>query len=313
MKRYFFILLIIFLIPVMPAYSAEKMRIAILDLQGNNVSKVIATGVSNMIRSDMVDAGIFTVVERSQMQEIMKEQELQMSGCTDNACAVKVGKLLSTRKILIGDVTKFGNAVLITIRIVDVERGVAEFSSKQKAKSVEELDTAASKITLKLIGRITGKRKSELLAGLEDRTMSGYYMRGIIPGWGQFYAGRSLKGWLYLGGFMITAGAAFFTFVSYQDQKDEYDNLGPQDSQEEFDSKYKDAHDRGETAGYAFGIFLTFYIINWIDIIFLSRPSFGDISTAGINRGDFTVNLYSMRTVPPLREERYYMSLGKRF
>ena len=55
-----------------------------------------------------VNTGLFTVGERGEMDSILKEQGFQASGCTDIECAVKIGKLLSANKMLVGEIGKLG-------------------------------------------------------------------------------------------------------------------------------------------------------------------------------------------------------------
>ena len=315
MRRYCMFFVLFSLLFAIPTYAADKVRIAIIDLQAKQVSKVIASGISDMIRSDMVDTGLFLVVERNQMNEIIKEQGLQMTGCTDNACAVQVGKLLSANKMLVGEITRMGKAILITVRIVDVEKGVAEYSSKEKARSEDELDKAASRLSTKLVGRITGMRKSELLAGLEEKTMGGYYMRSAVPGWGQFYAGQRTKGWLYMGGFILTAALSIYTVQDYAAKKSDYDDLPAGRPQSEYDSAYDDAKQAGNIAGITVGLFLAVYIANWVDVLFFTKPSFAQetATVPDLNRGKYSFNVYSLRTSSVLKENRHYMSFGMRF
>jgi TolB-like protein len=141
-----------------PLFSQEKMRLAVLDLESKGVSKVIASSVSDLLRTEMVDTGQFTVVERSQMNTILREHELQQTGCTDNACAVQVGKLLSAKKILIGEVNQMGAGVIITARVVDVEKGTADFASSERAGNLNDIDRATKMLAGKLTERITGRR-----------------------------------------------------------------------------------------------------------------------------------------------------------
>jgi hypothetical protein len=136
---------------------ADKLTVAVLDLEARGMSKIAAMTVCDIIRSELIDSDRFLVVERNQMNVILKEQGLQQTGCTDSSCAVQIGKLLSARKVLIGEVNKLDTAIHITVRIVDVERGLAEFSTSEKAKSLDEIDIAAKSIVRKLTERITGR------------------------------------------------------------------------------------------------------------------------------------------------------------
>ncbi|MFC1669260.1 CsgG/HfaB family protein [Spirochaetota bacterium] len=143
----------------MPLF-AKKMRIAIIDFKAKGIPKSDAVKVSELVRNELINTGKFTVIERAQMKEILKEQGFQQTGCTDVSCAVKVGKLLSAKKILVGTVMKLGRKIIITGRIVDVEKGVAEFSEKGKARSNDDLDIAVENFAAKLSRKIGGGESS---------------------------------------------------------------------------------------------------------------------------------------------------------
>ncbi|MFC1670197.1 CsgG/HfaB family protein [Spirochaetota bacterium] len=157
MKRYFIGFLIILLLSV-TAYSRERMRIAVLDLKPVGVSGKTTKIISSMIRNDLINIGSFTVIERTQMKAILKEQGFQKTGCTDQECAVQLGKIMSARKILIGEVSSMGKAIFIMVRIVDVERGVSEFAARETASTTGTIDRAVSRIARKLNRRITGSK-----------------------------------------------------------------------------------------------------------------------------------------------------------
>ena len=106
MKRASLVFVCAILLTAIPA-RAQRMLVAVLDLEAKGVSKIISGAVTDIMRSEMVKTGLFTIVERGQMDEILKEQGFQQTGCTDQACAVKIGKLISARKILIGEVNRY--------------------------------------------------------------------------------------------------------------------------------------------------------------------------------------------------------------
>ena len=102
----YYVLPVIFLcfFLTMPAFSAKKMRIAVMDVKPEGVPGKTAKVISNMIRNELINTQKFIVIERAQMDMIFKEQGLQQTGCTDQEFAVEMGRLLSARKILIGEV-----------------------------------------------------------------------------------------------------------------------------------------------------------------------------------------------------------------
>ncbi len=157
MKIINFIILILIISMTLLNAQQDKMRLAILDLQPKNVSTPTASMVSDLLRTELFNTGLFMVVERGEMKSVLKEQGFQMSGCTETECAVEVGRLLSARKILVGTIGKLGERYIINARIVDVEKGVMEFGDKASAKSEGDLEGAVTEFANKLAGRITKK------------------------------------------------------------------------------------------------------------------------------------------------------------
>lgn len=185
-----------------------------------------------MITVEMVNTGAFIIVERSQMDGILKEQNFQMSGCTDASCAVKIGKMISARKILIGSVSRVGETYTIAVRMVDVERGEAEGGATERVKSDSDLPFAADRIADKITESITGREAAAPRAG-DDRSskfdFSSIFTGKAPSGIALSYAGFSPSdkmlsdyyssmmggaiGYVFPGGkyFTYTAGADFVT------------------------------------------------------------------------------------------------------
>jgi len=140
------------------AKSEYMLLIAVIDFDAKGVTKNDASRVSEWLRTELINTGQFRVIERSAMNAILNEQALSMTGCTDTSCAVEVGKLLSARKILVGSVEFWNNKVFINGRIIDVEKGVAEFAHKETVNSIKELDTGAASFAKNLAHRINGNK-----------------------------------------------------------------------------------------------------------------------------------------------------------
>ncbi|MBI4976949.1 MAG: hypothetical protein HZC28_05670 [Spirochaetes bacterium] len=137
----------------------QKMRIAIMDITPSaGVSADVASSVSELMRTEMFNTGLFRVVEREQMDKIMKEQELQSSGCTDTECAVQVGKLLAVDRMLVGKISKLGAKYIINARIIHVERGEMEFAEKGTVDSVDDLDRAVTQFAQAIAARIRSSK-----------------------------------------------------------------------------------------------------------------------------------------------------------
>jgi TolB-like protein len=126
LKKSLYLLLLLVSLPV---YSeGNKMNIAVSDLSGQGIEQSSTAIISDRLRTELFKQGGFTVLERNAMQDILKEQGFQQSGCTSDACAVEIGQLLGVGYIVVGTVGKLGHLFTIDIRMIQVSTGRIAFS-----------------------------------------------------------------------------------------------------------------------------------------------------------------------------------------
>lgn len=101
----------------------QKQRIAVLELEADGVSKNESVTLTNRLRSELVKTGSFIIIERGEMDEILKEQGFQLSGCTSDECVVEAGRLLNVRQIAAGSIGKVGALYTVAVRLIDVQSG----------------------------------------------------------------------------------------------------------------------------------------------------------------------------------------------
>jgi TolB-like protein len=130
----------------------QKERIAVLDFKTINLPAEKSRIVSELIRTDLINTNKFIVIERSQVDMIFKEHGFASTGFTDESSAVKIGKILAAQKILIGTVMKVGDSIVVTCRVVDVEKGIADASAKVTADSEESLVSETGTLVASLTG-----------------------------------------------------------------------------------------------------------------------------------------------------------------
>jgi len=139
-----------------PAVQFEKSCLAVLDFQAKGIPSKTAEMASEWLRTEIINTQTFEVVERSEMQRIFKEQALSMTGVVDIDKAVKAGKLLSARKILIGSISQFYGKIIIDGRLIDVEKGTAKFAHKETIIEIKNLDTGMKYFAENLSRRVKG-------------------------------------------------------------------------------------------------------------------------------------------------------------
>lgn len=97
--------------------------LAIIDFEGLGISVQETRVLTNRLGTHMVQLGAYKVIERGQMQQVLAEQDFQLTGCTSNECAMEIGQLLGVQQMLAGSFGKFGTIYTIDMRIIDVSTG----------------------------------------------------------------------------------------------------------------------------------------------------------------------------------------------
>ena len=160
------------------AQEENEYTIAVLDLNANGISQAEARSLSSNLRVQVTRAVIseefkkksgisYTVVERSQMDKIFEQFDIQNTGCTDISCAVEFGKMLSVERIIIGSVGLVGETYTINISIVDVESSrtlqVADYRFKGEVDNL--LNEGIPDVVSQLLGVKKKSRRTLYIVG----------------------------------------------------------------------------------------------------------------------------------------------------
>lgn len=102
--------------------TPHKQLVAVLAIQPVGATKAQASALTDRLGEELLRTGKFILVDRSQINAILNEQALQQTGCTEQECAVQVGRILGVRKIVAGKVNRIDQRTwLLSAILVDVE------------------------------------------------------------------------------------------------------------------------------------------------------------------------------------------------
>ena len=141
------------LFPITIALTQTPVNIAILDLEGKNISQTEASILTDKLRVELYKTGKFLIIERAQMDEILTEQGFQQTGCISNECIVEVGRLIGVEQIIAGSIGKVGDIYFISVRLISVTEGTIINNVEEMVEgSINEvLKTGMANIAHKLI------------------------------------------------------------------------------------------------------------------------------------------------------------------
>lgn len=147
MSKIRYILFFLFLISNNALSQQNKdLNIAVIDFVAKGVSQDEAGLLTDLLRSDLVRTRVFTVLDRNNMQKMLKEQAFQNSGCSDSTCAVEIGKVLNMKYMVVGAFSKFGSTYVLVSDMIDVESGEIVDSVKVNSFTIDGMIAECSKV-----------------------------------------------------------------------------------------------------------------------------------------------------------------------
>lgn len=89
-----------------------KDRIAVMDFENKSQHGGwrLGRGASDILTTELIKTGKFSVMERDKLASIMKEQDMGASGRFDPTTAARIGKIIGVEYIITGAVTEYGQS-----------------------------------------------------------------------------------------------------------------------------------------------------------------------------------------------------------
>ncbi|MEZ2240959.1 CsgG/HfaB family protein [Microcoleus sp.] len=180
---------------IQTAQATAKKRLVVMDFDYGTTNSYYssyrgvgaAKGISELLINELVNNGTYTVVDRSKLEQVLKQQN--RSGTMDAGTAAEVGKQLGVDAVLIGTITKFnvdkqsgggsfmgiGGGSSKTKAIVQIDARLIGTSGDilATAKAVGEADQSDSSISIRGIGgNSSSSNEDSLLSAAVDKAVS---------------------------------------------------------------------------------------------------------------------------------------------
>lgn len=161
------------------AQSRKTVTLATMPLQASGLTAGEALLITSRLNSELVRLGMFRVVERARVDDLLKEMGFQQSGaCDANECVAQVGRMLGVQYMVGGEVGRIGQSFALEVRMINVASGrVTQATSDIYQGPIEGLLEIMRNVALKLVGRkvqsvtVTQKKQHQSPSGLKWNTL----------------------------------------------------------------------------------------------------------------------------------------------
>jgi TolB-like protein len=146
--------LLLLLLAGTAAFSQGPPLIAVLPLQalGGLNAEQVGT-VTRLLETGLVKSSRFQVLERNEIAQVLAAQEFSAKDCFDENCAVRLGRLLAARLIVLGTLSRLGDKFFLTAKIIEVATGKTLEAEHEEADTLEAIARRAENLGFRLAGR----------------------------------------------------------------------------------------------------------------------------------------------------------------
>jgi len=141
----------------------EKIKIGVIEFQSLNEEAkkdILGKVFSEVLTTSFVNSEAFRMIEREQLEKVLKELQLTQTGIIDTAYAKQVGKMVGADAILTGTVIKFGDDLRVDARIIDVESGIILTAEKTMGKAdLKSISSMADSMVQNLVNKFYRDKK----------------------------------------------------------------------------------------------------------------------------------------------------------
>lgn len=169
------------------ALPQGRMTVAVMKFNANDCPASLSRALADMIAGKLYHSELFVLLERSEMDLIIREQGYADMSCSDSRCAAHIGRLLSVEKMIFGSVSRL-DTHRIEIRVIDVRDSSVDFSFSAEAENDRDFDRIISD-AVEAIERFY--RREAAVTGFCDITVTavavraaGDFTRGALYGYG---------------------------------------------------------------------------------------------------------------------------------
>ena len=106
--------------------------------------------LTEMLITALIQANRYNVMERVQLENILKEQSLSQTGVIDAETAIEVGKLSGLEGVIVGSISQLKTSIEADARLIEVETGKALAAASANVNNVDNIRELANNLAKQL-------------------------------------------------------------------------------------------------------------------------------------------------------------------
>ncbi len=149
--------------PVLANGQNQKPLAAVLGIDSKGVIQD-AAAVGYMVRLELEKANVYSMMDKYDIAEQIKKNSIDIKTCFGKTCLVAAGKSLGVDKMISGSIDRFGEKIVISLKIIDIKTESVEKENAIEYLNLQpELQRMIAISVQKLVGIIPDQNTVDLL------------------------------------------------------------------------------------------------------------------------------------------------------
>lgn len=144
------------------AQNETKPYVAVVGIDSKGL-EYDSESLEYMVRLELEKSNVYNVIDKYDMSEILKASNIDVKDCLGKTCVVAAGKALKTDKMITGYVERFGEKIVISLKVIDVKTEAVE---KQDATEYLNLQEELQKMIAISVQKVLGLTPDKELVNL---------------------------------------------------------------------------------------------------------------------------------------------------
>ncbi len=145
----------------------DKASAAVLSVESKGLINN-SESVSYMVRLELEKANVYTIMDKYDMAELVKKNSIDLTTCYGKSCVIAAGKAFGVQKMIGGNIERFGEKIVITLKVFDVKTELVEKQNTTEYQNLQpELQRMIAISVQKLIGKTPDQNIVDLLVNYD--------------------------------------------------------------------------------------------------------------------------------------------------
>ena len=159
--------------------NAQKQSLAVFNMDSQGI-EMTPEQLGNLARMEIEKLDLYEVMDRYDVAYMIKKHQLDIDGCYGKICLVEMGELIGSDKMLSGSAELYGNKLIVSVRLIDIESKSIEKAHIREFLNLQDELQSMIRIVIKemfelsvdnlLLARITENNQYESVVNNPNET-----------------------------------------------------------------------------------------------------------------------------------------------